>query len=189
MEGTLRDYMSYEQFGVNFVRHAITAERIHASITGLTGADIVSGPSPAGPGGIATTKSTGRIGEVRVVPVPGDLVGFRAVMPIELELEIRLGPVSNRYKGLVEVPLTLTARTSQPLTIVVEVEPVNGSEIQVDIRPTNVGADLLQRVGNIDAEVKAEVARIVNEKMNTDEARAERVIDVAALVDAARDQP
>ena len=178
----MNDYMSYEQFGVNFVRHAVTAERIKASITRTAGSDIVSGPSPVGPGGIATARSVGRMGEVRVVPEPGDLLAFRAVLPIDLDLDIKIGLMSNSFKGLVEVPLVMTVRTAQPLTIDIEITPVTGSDIEVDLRPVGTGADLVKRVGNIDSEVRAEVARIVNQKMNTDEARAERVIDVAALI-------
>lgn len=183
------EFISYERFGVNFVRYAVTADRIKESITGLTQDEIVSGPSSAGPGGIATAKSVGRIGTVRVVPEPDDLLRFRAVLPIELDLEIKIGPVANRYKGLVEVPVLLTVRIAEPLTIVIEVNQVHGNEIQVDIRPSNVGADLLSRAGNIEAEVKSEVARLVNEKMNTEEAKASRVIDVAALIDRSWDAP
>ena len=179
----MKDYMSYEQFGVNFIHHAVTADRIKASITGLAGKDIVSGPSPAGPGGIASAKAVGRIGEVRVAPHPGDLVSFRALLPIDLDLEIRLGPVSNAYKGLVEVPLSLTVHVVQPLTIQIEIKPITGSDVQVDMRPANAGADLLKRVGDIDSEVRGEVARIVNEKMDTKEARASRIIDVAVLIE------
>lgn len=179
----MQDYMSYEQFGVNFIRHAVTAERIRASISDLAGRDITSGPNPAGPGGIASAKAVGRIGEVRVTPVPNDLVTFRAVLPIDLDLEIRLGPVSNHYRGLVEVPLSLTVHVTQPLTIRIEIKPITGSDVQVDMRPANAGADLLKRVGDIDSEVRAEVAWMVNEKMDTDQARASRIIDVAALVE------
>ena len=179
------EFISYEKFGVNFVGYAVTAERIKESITGLTTEEIVSGPNPAGPGGIATAKSVGRIGEVRVLPEPDDLLRFRAVLPIELDLDIKLGPVSNRYKGLIEVPVLMTVRIADPLTIVIEVSQVHGNEIKADIRPANVGADLLSRVGNIEGEVKAEVARLVNEKMNSPAAKESRVIDVAELIDRA----
>lgn len=179
----VNEYISYEQFGANFVRHAVTAERIAASITEVAGDTIEEGPTPAGPGGIATATSTGRIGTVRVVPNPGDLVRFDAVLPIELDLEVKLGPVGNRYRGLVEVPLKLTVHVARPLMLVIEIAPVAGNEVRVDMRSTSVGGDVLQRVGNIDAEVQGQVARIVNQKMSTDKAKAARTIDVGALVD------
>ena len=179
----VNEYISYEQFGVNFVRHAVTAERIAASITEQAGATIDEGPTPAGPGGIATATSTGRIGTVRVIPNPGDLVRFDAVLPIELDLEVKLGPVANRFRGLVEVPLRFTVHVAQPLMLVIEIAPVVGNEVRVDMRSTSVGTDVLQRVGNIEAEVQGQVARIVNQKMSTDQAKAARIIDVGALVD------
>jgi hypothetical protein len=183
------DHISYEQFGVNFVRHAVTAERIRASLVEQSGDNVDVGPTPAGPGGIATATSTGRIGDIRVTPEPGDLMRFKAVIPIELELEVKLGPVANRYKGLVEVPLSLTVRTAQPLNIVIEISQINGSDVRVDLRSMSAGADMLQKVGNIDAEVKAQVARTVNERMDTEKARAARVIDVAALVEESWNSP
>src|SRR5687767_5959325 len=128
----MHDYISYEQFGVNFVRNAVTAERIAASITETAGATIEEGPTSAGPGGIATATSTGRIGTVRVTPRPGDLLGFDAVLPIELDLEIKVGPISNRYRGLVEVPLKMTVHVAQPLSLVIEIAPVVAADVQVD---------------------------------------------------------
>ncbi|MEA2452903.1 MAG: hypothetical protein QOG04_1613 [Actinomycetota bacterium] len=179
--------MSYEQFGVNFVRHAVTAERIRASIADQSGTDVNVGPIAAGPGGIATATSTGTIGEVRVTPDPGDLLKFKAVLPIDLDLEVKLGPVSNRFKGLVEVPLALTVHAAQPLTLVIEISPVTPSDVRVDLRPASAGADMLQKIGNIDAEVQAQVARTVNDRMNTDQAKAARVIDIATQVDESWD--
>lgn len=179
----MHDYISYERFGVNFVHHAVTAERIAASITGVAGDTIDEGPIPVGPGGIATARSTGRIGTVRVVSHPDDLVCFDAILPIELDLEVKVGPVTNRYRGLVEVPLRLTTHVAEPLTLVIEAAPVVPGDVRVDMRSTSLGADVLQQVGNVDAEVQAQVARLVNEKMNTAEAKAARIIDVGALID------
>jgi hypothetical protein len=179
----MNEYISYEQFGVNFVRHAVTAERIAASIADVAGDKIDVGPTPAGPGGIATATSTGRIGTVRVTPSPGDLLGFDAVLPIELDLQVKLGPVSNGFRGLVEVPLKFTVHVADPLTFVIEVAPVVGKDIHVDLRSTGLGGDLLQQAGNLDGEVQGQVARMVNERMNTEKAKAARVIDVGALIE------
>lgn len=46
-------YTTYEAFGVNFVRHAVTSERIAHSIDQLTDDAIKVGPVAAGPGGMA----------------------------------------------------------------------------------------------------------------------------------------
>ena len=179
----VNEYISYEQFGANFVRHAVTAERIAASITDIAGESIDVGPTPAGPGGIATATSTVRIGTVRVTPHPGDLVSFDAVLPIDLDLEVKLGPVVNTFRGLVEVPLRFTVNVAQPLTFAIEAAPVVGNDIKVDLRSTSFGADILQQVGNIDAEVRGQVARMVNERMSTEKEKAARTIDVGALID------
>ena len=177
------DYISYEKFGVNFVRHAVTTERVAASIADTAGDRVDVDPMPAGPGGFATASATGHIGTVRVTPDPGEMLRFLAVLPIDLDLEIRFGPVTNRFTGLVEVPLSLTVRTAEPLTIAIDISPVTPSDIRVDLRSTSPGADMLQKVGNIDAEVQGHVARVVNERLASEKARAARIIDVAAQVD------
>ncbi len=176
------DYISYEKFGVNFVRYAVTTERVAASLAETAGDRVDVEPMPAGPGGIATASATGRIGTIRVTPDPGELVRFLAVLPIDLDLEIRFGPVTNHFKGLVEVPLSLTVRTAEPLTIVIDINPVTPSDVKVDLRSTSVGADVLQKVGNVDAEVQGHVARVVNKRLVSEQAQAARIIDVAAQV-------
>lgn len=177
------DYISYEKFGVNFVRHAVTAERVAASLTEMAGDRVEVGPTAAGPGNIASATATGRIGAVRVTPDPGELVRFMAVLPIDLDLDVRLGPVSNRFTADVEVPLALTVRTAEPLTLVIDINNVTPSDVRVTLRSTSVGGDVLQRVGNMEAEVQTEVARTVNARLISKEARVARIIDVAALVE------
>lgn len=179
------DYISYETFGANFVRYAVTPERIATSMTRVAGDSVDVGPMAAGPGGIATVTATGRIGviDVRPDPAPGDQLRFTATLPIDLDLEVKLGPVGNRYSGEVKVPLAMTVRAAAPLTLVIDITPVTPRDVVVDLRSLSVGGDVIQRVGNMDAEVQAQVAKVVNERVNSDRAMETRVIDVAALVD------
>ncbi len=178
-------YISYERFGVNFVRHAVTAEKIAPAIADVAGDTVAVGPLAAGPGGIASVSATGRIGTIAVRPEPGELLRFVATMPIDLDLDVRIGPVVNRYSGKVEVPLAMTARVAEPLTLVIDVDPVIAGDIRVTLQPENPGGDLLQRLGNMDAEVRSQVARFVNDRLTSDEAVAARTIDVAAIIDDA----
>lgn len=178
-------YISYETFGVNFVRRAVTAERIAPSLADVAGDTVEVGPMPAGPGGLAVVTALGRIGTIAVRPEPGDLLRFAATMPIDLDLEVRIGPVPNRFKGRVEVPLSMTVRISDPLTLVIDVDPVIASDVSVDLRSESAGGDLLQRLGNMEAEVQMQVAQIVNERQATEKATEARVIDVATMIDEA----
>lgn len=181
------EYISYERFGVNFVHHAVTAERVQASLTEMAGDAVDVGPMPAGPGNIATVKADGRIGKIKVDPDPGDLIRFVAVLPIELDLEVKIGPVSNRFSGTVEVPLVMQARTATPLLIVIDISPITPSDVRVTLRSQTVGGDVLQRVGNMEAEVQSQVARTVNARLISKEAEKNRVIDVAAQIEESWD--
>jgi hypothetical protein len=178
-------HITYEQFGVNFVHHAVTAERIAASMNDVAAGTIEMGPMPAGPGGIALVTVTGRIGEIKVIPEDGEPLRFGAVLPIDLNLEVKVGPVPNRYTGSVEVPLALTVRASEPLVLEIEIAPVTAGDVKVELNPENIGGDFLKRVGNMDAEVQQQVARTVNERVNTERALATRTIDIGALVEKA----
>lgn len=180
------DYISYERFGVNFVRHAVTAERVQASLTDMAGDKVDVGPMPAGPGNIATVRADGRIGEITVDHDPGDLIRFHALLPIALDLEVKIGPVPNRFTGTVEVPLVMQVRTAHPLFIVIDVNPITPSDVRVTLRSETVGGDVLQRVGNMEAEVQSQVARTVNARLISKEAEKSRVIDVAAQIEESR---
>lgn len=178
-------FISYEQFGLNFVALAVTTERIEEAVATVAGNSFMIGPMGAGPGGVAVVKADGRIGAPKVQQVAGPLLKFEARLPIELNLEIRLATVPQRYRGEVEVPLTLTVRTAEPLTLTIEVDPIAAADVHVDLRSSGVSAGMLQRLGNMDEEVRSQVARVVTERVSSPEARASREIDVAALIEKA----
>lgn len=177
------DRISYERFGVNFVERAVTAERIAEALTGSAGGAFRIGPMASGPGGIAVAEATGRAGVVEVERLPGSQVQFAAKLPIVLDLEIKVAAVPQRYRGNIEVSLSLSVHTADPLWLLIEVEPVTGSDVSVDLRSEGGVGGMLQRIGNIDEEVRGQVVKVVNERISAPEARATREIDVAALVD------
>ena len=179
------DSISYEQFGVNFVTAAVSPERVKSAIADVSGDTVDVGPMPAGPGGIATAKATGEIGAVEVHRIEGPTLKFQAKLPIDLQLEVTVAAVPQRYEGLVEVPLLLTVHTVAPLTLLIEIKPVVPRDITVKLESSGLGAGVLQRVGNIDDEVRKQVAQVVNERVGFDEAKASREIDVHVLIEEA----
>jgi hypothetical protein len=177
------DHISYEQFGVNFVNRAVTAERIAEALTDSAGGAFKIGPMTAGPGGIAVAEAKGRAGVVEVKRLPGSQVKFAATLPIVLDLEIKVAAVPQRYRGNIEVSLSLSVHTADPLWLVIEVEPVTALDVDVDLRSEGGVGGMLQRLGNIDEEVRGQVVKVVNERISAPEARSTREIDIAALVD------
>lgn len=179
------DRISYEQFGVNFVEAAVTVERIEEAIGETSGDPVDVGPMPAGPGGIATVKATGQVGFPVVHKIEGPTIKFHATLPIDLQLDITVAAVPQRYTGEVEVPLSLSVHTVSPLTLVIDVKPVVARDIKVDLASSGLGAGMLQRVGNVDDEVRKQVAKVVNERIGSDKAQASRVIDVGRMIENA----
>jgi hypothetical protein len=181
------DYIPYEQFGVNFVSTAVTPDRVKSAVAEVAGDSFQIGPFSTGPAGVAVVTADARIGVVEIEEVPGSILRFEATLPIDLNLEVRLAAVPHRYSGAVRVPLSLSVRTVEPLSLVIEVEPVVAGDVTVDLRSEGMSAGMLQRVGNIDGEVRKHVVRVVNERLDSEAARASRRIDVAALIDKALD--
>lgn len=178
-------YISYEEFGVNFVALAVTPERVRDAVAEVAGDTFEVGPMPAGPGGVAVVTARGRIGPPQIEQVTGPILSFEARLLIDLSLEVRLATVPQRYKGRVEVPLSLRVRTVEPLMLKIEVDPVTASDVGVDLQPEGMSAGMLQRVGNIDDEVRSAVTRIVNERLGSEKSRDTREINVASLIDKA----
>ncbi|MGH2730055.1 MAG: hypothetical protein ACRDJI_05535 [Actinomycetota bacterium] len=182
------DFIPYEQFGVNFVSTAVTPERVKAAVAEVAGDSFQIGPFSAGPAGVAVVKAEARIGAVEIEQLPGTLLTFEAMLPVGLDLEVRVAAVPHRYTGAIRVPLSLSVRTLQPLSLLIEVEPVVAGHVTVHLRSEGMSAGVLQRIGNIDGEVRKQVARVVNERLDSEHARASRRIDVAALIDKALDE-
>ncbi len=178
-------FITYEQFGVGFVRRAVTSERVERAIAEVAGDVVEVGPISGGPGGVATVKASGKVGAPQVDPAEGDLLAFTAKLPIDLELEVRLAGVPTRYQGQVDVPLVMTVRTAEPLSLVIDIEELNKKDVRVDLQSTDIHGGVLQKVGNIDDEVRSRVASIVNKRLSSEKAVEARVIDIGKLVDKA----
>jgi hypothetical protein len=179
------DFIPYERFGVNFVEHAVTAERIAKSIEDVAGDGIEVGPMQTGPGGLASVKATGRIGTVVAARSSGPELRFHAIIPMDLDLEVKLAGVPNRYSGSIEVPLRLSVKTAEPLMLVIEIGEVSHGEVVVDLKSFGIGAEILQRIGGIDEQVRRQVARQVNQRLSSQRSAAARMIDVGALIEMA----
>ena len=134
------NFISYEQFGVNFVALAVSEERVKASVADVAGDSFHIGPMGAGPGGVAVVQADGDIGSPVVEEVPGPPLKYTAKLPITLNLEVRLAAMPQRYRGDIVVPLSLSVRTAEPLMLLIEVEPVVPRDVNLDLRSSGMSA-------------------------------------------------
>lgn len=172
--------ISYEDFGVAFIQHAVSPARIEATAAGLEGRQINIGPMRTGPAGLATVTVKGHVGSPEVVREEGELVSYLMTIPVSLDLVIELAGQNNKFKADVQVPVQLTACAAPPLRIVIDIRELTYKDVTVRVRAEGVGATVLQIVGGIDREIRKQVASYVSEQINSPEMRASRDIDVAA---------
>lgn len=178
--------ISYEQFGVNFVTHVVTPGRVAETIARVSGDQVHAGPMSAGPGGAASVTATGRIGDITARPsFRKESLAFEAEIPIDLELEVKVAGGTHRYRGRVTVPLHLSVHAEHPVTIMIDVDPVAPRDVGVELAADGLRAKVLQRLGNVDDEVRRAVASIVTERLASERAMAVRALDILSYVDKA----
>ena len=82
--------ISYEQWGVDFFREAISEERLLGAVNTIAGQPIDFGPMGAGPGRIAKVRAYGEIGAATATRERGDQIGYRVELPVGLTFEVDL---------------------------------------------------------------------------------------------------
>jgi hypothetical protein len=177
--------VSYADFGAVFFAHAVTEGRVLAGLSGLAGEPIEFGPIGAGPGRLAQVSASGVVGESSASRLEGDVVAFRLLIPVTLELRIDLGVDKHRFHVDVTVGLTLTARAATPLRVVIDVDEPTWRDVTVVVQADGLRAAVLERVSGLDREIGRFVARYVARELDKPHIRAARDIDVAARIDGA----
>jgi hypothetical protein len=177
--------ISYEQWGIDFFREAVSEERVLGAVNTIAGQPIDFGPMGAGPGKIAKVRAYGEIGAATATRERGDQIGYRVLLPVRLTFEVDLQVETHRFEAELLVPLTLTAVARSGVRIFIEAQPPRGDEVQVDLRAKGLRASVLQRVVGIEGELKRFVARYVRRELDKPHVREARLIDVSRAIDRA----
>jgi hypothetical protein len=177
--------ISYEQFGVNFVTMAVTDERLADALAAVAGDVIRVGPLSVGPANAATVDAEGRIAAPDIERREGSPLSFRAVLPVDLSLDVKVAGVNHHYEARLAVPLQLTVRTAEPITLVIDVERVSSRDVDVRLKADGMRAKVLSRLGNVEDEIKRHVARFVREKVDSPEGERARRIEILPMIDQA----
>jgi hypothetical protein len=138
-----------------------------------------------GPGKIAKVRAYGAIGAATATRAEGQEISYRLELPVDLTFELDLQVETPTFHAQLLVPLILTARALPGVRVYVEITPPRGSEVQVQVQADGLRASIMQRVANIEGELRRFVARYVARELTKPHVEAARMIDVAAAIDRA----
>ncbi|WP_040798122.1 hypothetical protein [Nocardia higoensis] len=178
-------WIGYAQFGERFVAHAVTEQRIIAAVSGMVGRGVAIGPINLAPAGMAGFLAEGRVGTPRVVR-HDEAVVFHVSVPVVLAVKVLLGGKPLRLEAIVEIDLTLHARTAEPVLIVIDIPPIEPEHVSFLLRASAVDAALEWVLEPIAGWVRREVAQRVNAMLAEPRARRSRIFDIESLVDGRR---
>jgi hypothetical protein len=179
------DFVSYEQWGADFFKTAISGERILGAVDNVAGQPIDFGPIGVGPGKIAKVRAYGAIGSASATRIEGREISYRVELPVDLTFELDLQVETHTFHADLLVPLTLTARAVSGVRVYIEVVPPRTADVQVQVRADGLRASIVQRVANIESELRRFVARYVAREVAKPHIQAARLIDVAGAIDRA----
>lgn len=181
--------ISYQQWGVDFFREAVTAQRILGAVEGLAGKPIDFGPIGVGPGKVAKVTARGQIGQADARNISEGQVSYQLTLPVDLTFELDLGVDKHTFRAAMEIPLVLTALAQEGLRIFIQVTPPTPSQVAVRLKAEGLRASLMQRVVPIESELKRFVAKYVAKEVQRPDIAAARSIDVASKIDRAYAAP
>jgi hypothetical protein len=179
------EIVSYERWGVDFFVEAVSGERILGAVNAIAGQPIDFGPIGVGPGKIAKVRAYGEIGAATAERVEASEMSFRVELPVDLTFELDLQVETHTFHAQLLVPLTLTAHAVAGLRVYIEIVPPRSSEVQVHVQAEGLRASIMQRVANVEGELRRSVARYVAREVAKPHIEGARMIDVAAAIDRA----
>lgn len=178
-------FVSYHQWGADFFAEAVSAERILGAVNTIAGQPIDFGPIGVGPGKIAKVRAYGEIGAARAAAVEAPEITYQVELPVDLTFELDLQVETHTFHADLLVPLVLQARAVEGVRVYIEITPPRSSEVQVQVRAEGIRASIMQRVANVEGELRRFVARYVARELSKPHIEAARMIDVAAAIDRA----
>ncbi|GGN75103.1 hypothetical protein GCM10011610_19140 [Nocardia rhizosphaerihabitans] len=178
-------YISYEEFGRRFLEYAVSEQRIAEAFGELTGAAFDFGPIGVGPGRLAKVTAQVELGQPRILRFIDAFISFELTIPLHVDLVLDLAVDRSRFQVDGTVHLHLTARTADPLRVVIDIAEPRPSDVRVNVASATKRGQLLRVLASVDHEIRRFVARYIAGEIRKPEIAAVRNIDVATRLDAA----
>jgi len=179
------EFVSYEQWGLDFFAEAVSEDRILGAVNNIAGQPIDFGPIGVGPGKIAKVRAFGEIGSATAKRIDGAEITYRVELPVQLTFELNLQVETHVFHAQLLVPLTLTARAVEGVRIFVTIDPPRPSDIDVQVTAEGIRASIMQRIANVEGELRRFVAKYVARETGKPHVEDARLIDVSKAIDRA----
>ncbi|MBL1076065.1 hypothetical protein JK358_16830 [Nocardia sp. 2] len=178
-------WIDYAEFGERFVAAAVTESRIESAVSGMAGRGMTIGPFGIGPAGLARFHAKGSIGKPTVIR-RGPHVHFDVMLPVKLRVDVHLGGQRLRLEAVVEIDLSLHARTADPLLIIIDIPPVTTRDVSFVMRAQAIGSAWELLLDPIAKLVQREVANRINGILADPDSRRGRIFDVEAILNGSK---
>lgn len=179
------DAISYEDWGAEFFREALSERRILEAAGTVAGQPIDFGPVAVGPAGLARVRAFGETGAPEAVRLDGEPIAYRVLLPVDLTVEVDLQLELHRFRASLLVPVTVSVIALGGVRIFIDATAPTSREVEVEVRAQGLRATVLQRVADIEGELRRFVARHVSRQLEEPHVREARLIDVSRAIDRA----
>jgi hypothetical protein len=182
-----RKQISYADFGHNFIRYVITAERIRSEIETVLKA-LIEGSVRKFPADLLVASYVFQLKDIEVQPITNRLpdVSFVMLLTGDMKLEVKILNLRLKFSLGVEIKLRLSVETYEPLFLKLIVEEVQDSDIRTDIDGHGLPSEVLESLRIVGPIVRDEIVDEVNARIRSPELVAATQIDVLELAAAAR---
>ncbi len=179
--------ISYAEFGHNFVRYVVTAERLRGEIETVLKA-MIEGSVSKFPADLLVASYVFQLQDVDVQPITNKLpdVSFVMLLEGELKLEVKLLNVRLKFTLKVEIRLHIDVRTYAPLNLKLILHPVKDSQIRTEVDGQGLPSEVLEHLRIVGPIVREEIVREVNARIASPELVAATNIDVLLLAATAQ---
>jgi hypothetical protein len=179
--------ISYAEFGHNFIRYVVTAERLRGEIESVLKA-LIEGSVRKFPANLLVASYVFQLQDIQVLPISNRLpdVSFALLLNGDLRLEVRLLNLRLKFTLKVEIRLHIDVHTYAPLTVKLILHPINDAQIRTEIDSHNLPSEVLDNLRIVGPIVRDEIVQEVNARIASPELVAATEIDVLHLAAAAQ---
>lgn len=183
--GTARD-ISYEEFGVSWIRRVLHKDRILRTVDQVLGDHIALGPIGAGPGrAFASVSFVGTYRPTTGAEIPGDLLAYAIELPISVDFELGLPLDKLRFQAEVVVPLVLEVHTEAPLRLRLELITPSEDQIVLQLNTDTRRGAMIRRIAGLDGELRRFLLKVLDTELAKPYVQRATRLDMEELISTA----